>query len=203
MIASLKGLISLKSPTTLTIEVQGIGYQVFTPLSTYYKLPDEKNPVFLHIYTHVREDAIQLFGFSSLREKELFLLLLGVSGVGPKLALNILSGIVTHELVNALQEGQIHRLRAIPGVGPKMAGRLILELKDKAMQFEVDGAAPSESVSDGDDAIQKDVLSALINLGYNRMDAKRAINRVLKEGGNTDSVESLIKEGLRQLSKSK
>jgi len=201
MIASLNGLIALKTPTTLTIDVQGVGYQVFTPLSTYYQLPEEKAQVQLHIYTHIREDALQLFGFSTLREKEAFLLLLGVTSVGPKLALNILSGIGVSELVDAIREEQVHRLKAIPGVGPKMVGRLILELKEK---MSVLGAVRTDvpASTEVEDDKQRDALSALMNLGYARAEVKRSLEQIFKETEEI-SVEDLIRAGLKRLAKVK
>ncbi len=201
MIASLKGVIALKTPTLLTIEVQGIGYQVFTPLSTYYRLPEEKARVFLHIYTHIREDAFQLFGFSTLQEKEVFLLLLGVSGVGPKLALNILSGIGVSELIEAIRAEQVQRLRAIPGVGPKMAGRLVLELKEK-MSLLDDSPTSLPVLAEIEDEKQRDALSALMNLGYSRTEVKRSLDLILKETEDA-SVEDLIRAGLKRLAKMK
>lgn len=198
MIASLNGVIVMKTPTSLTIDVHGVGYQVSTPLSTYYRLPEEKAQVFLHIYTHIREDALQLFGFSSLREKEVFLLLLGVTSVGPKLALNILSGIGVSELIDAIREEQAHRLKAIPGVGPKMVGRLILELKEKVNAL---GIAPSDipASDEIEEGKQRDALSALMNLGYARSHAKRSLEQILKESEH-GSVEDLIRAGLKRLS---
>jgi len=201
MIASLKGTLTLKSTTALVVEVQGIGYHVFVPLSTYYRLPEEKEQVQLHIHTHVREDALQLFGFLSTREKALFLLLTGVSGVGPKLALNILSGIAIDDLLEALREGGIKTLRAIPGVGPKVAGRLALELKEKVAQIALGGFKSVEAVSGGDEAIRNDVFSALVNLGYHRSDVRRALETILVEGDKAGSTEDLIKEGLKHLAK--
>lgn len=200
MIASLNGVITMKTPTVLIVEVHGVGYQVLTPLSTFYRLPEEKSKVSLHIHTHVREDALLLFGFLTPREKAVFLLLLGVSSVGPKLALNILSGIELNELIHAIREEQVHRLKAIPGVGPKMAGRLILELKEKVAQMDLAGTDSLQSVSGGEDSNQNDALSALINLGYARMDAKRAIEQIFKEAEGA-SVEDLIREGLKRLAK--
>lgn len=201
MIASLNGVIVMKTPTSLTIDVHGVGYQVSTPLSTYYRLPEEKAQVFLHIYTHIREDALQLFGFSSLREKEVFLLLLGVTSVGPKLALNILSGIGVSELIDAIREEQVHRLKAIPGVGPKMVGRLILELKEKVSAF---SSVPSDvpACDEIEEGKQRDALSALMNLGYARSHAKHSLEQILKES-EPDSVEDLIRAGLKRLAQVK
>lgn len=203
MIASLQGRIVEKTTTSLIVEVAGIGYEVFVPLSTYYHLPEEKAECKLHIYTHVREDVLQLFGFSSLREKSLFLLLTRVSGVGPKLALNILSGIDPAELVDAISEGHLKTLRAIPGVGPKMAGRLVLELKEKVLKIGVEGVPSTSVLPDSGDAVRFDAISALVNLGYSRKDVKPAIDKILKERSHEDNAvtEELIKEGLKLLAK--
>ncbi|HZR46567.1 MAG TPA: Holliday junction branch migration protein RuvA [Candidatus Manganitrophaceae bacterium] len=203
MIASITGTITVKTPSALVVEVHGIGYQIFVPLSTFYHLPEIKEAVSLQIYTHVREDALQLYGFSSPLEKELFLLLLGISGVGPKLALNILSGMELNELIGAIRNGSVERLRAIPGVGPKTAGRLVLELKEKAALLNLTGLQPS-SEPESENQAGDDALSALMNLGYNRMEAKRAIEQILKDPASSDrpdSVEGLIKKALKKLSK--
>ena len=203
MIASITGTITVKTPSAHVVEVHGIGYQIFVPLSTFYHLPEIKEAVSLQIYTHVREDALQLYGFSSPLEKELFLLLLGISGVGPKLALNILSGMELNELIGAIRNGSVERLRAIPGVGPKTAGRLVLELKEKAALLNLTGLQPS-SEPESENQAGDDALSALMNLGYNRMEAKRAIEQILKDPASSDrpdSVEGLIKKALKKLSK--
>lgn len=204
MIASLSGIITFKSPTFLIVEVQGIGYQVFVPLSTFYHLPEVKEGVALQIHTHVREDALQLYGFSSLLEKQLFLLLLGISGVGPKLALNILSGMELNELIQSIRNGSVERLRAIPGVGPKTAGRLVLELKEKVALLNLAGLQASAAAPEGENPVGDDALSALMNLGYNRNEAKRSIDQILKDASPADppdSVEGLIKKALKKLSK--
>jgi len=203
MIASLQGCVTVKTTTSLIVEVAGIGYEVFVPLSTYYQLPEEKEECKLHIHTHVREDVLQLFGFSSLQEKSLFLLLTRVSGVGPKLALNILSGINLGELVVAISEGRLKTLRAIPGVGPKMAGRLVLELKEKVGEIGFDGTQSESIPLDSADAVRNDALSALVNLGYSPKEVKRAIDKILNEQGHEAELitEELIKEGLKVLAK--
>ena len=197
MIASINGVIASKSLESLIIEVGGIGYQIFIPLSTYYHLPEIKSAVSLHIHTYVREDALQLYGFISLLEKKLFLLLIGVSGVGPKLARNIMSGIDVPELLIALQKGTIERLRLIPGIGPKMAGRLVLELKEKVLSLdemtEILHTTDTNSVSD-------DVLSALMNLGYSQREAQKVIDRIIAEKGQDYTLEALIKKALHLLS---
>ncbi len=198
MIASLNGVIASKLPESLIIEVGGVGYEVFIPLSTYYKLPEIKEAVYLHIHTHVREDALQLYGFLSPLEKELFLLLISVSGVGPKLARNILSGMEIAELLAAIRKGSVEQLRSIPGIGPKVAGRLALELKEKVASLGVANIL----VETAGEPVCQDALSALVNLGYLEREAKRAIDRIRNEGPNTpDGVEALIKQALRLLSK--
>ncbi len=199
MIASINGIITSKSPESLIVETGGIGYQVFIPLSTYYQLPEIKESVSLYIHTHVREDALQLYGFLSPIEKQMFLLLTSVSGVGPKLARNILSGMDVLELLAAIRKGAIEQLRAIPGIGPKMAGRLVLELKEKAISLDVATTQKVESVGD---AVYEDALSALINLGYPERETRRALDRILNEANAPAyEVEILIKQALRVLSK--
>lgn len=195
MIASINGIVTAKSLDSLIIEVGGIGYQVFIPLSTYYQLPEIKSPVSLHIHTYVREDALQLYGFFTFLEKRLFLLLMGVSGVGPKLARNILSGIEVSELLIAIQKGAVERLRLIPGVGPKMAGRLVLELKEKVLSL----AEMTEVLVKTENPISDDAISALMNLGYSQREAQKAIGQILKEEACT--IEALIKKALQTLSK--
>ncbi len=198
MIASITGILTTKTPSLLIIDVHGIGYQVFVPLSTFYHLPEVKETTSLQTYTHVREDAFQLYGFLTLLEKELFLLLLGVSGIGPKLALNILSGMEIMELAAAIQEGNIQRLRAIPGVGPKTAGRLVLELKEKVASLKLAGLPLAEPLASGEDKIVADALSALVNLGYNRSEAKKVLDGAELNGS---SVEGLIKQALKKLAR--
>jgi len=204
MIASIRGVITSKSPAALIVEVSGIGYQIYVPLGTFYRLPEETEIVSLQIYTHVREDAIQLYGFLTSLEKTLFLLLISISGVGPKLALNILSGMEGTELVAALRDGDTQRLRGIPGVGPKTAGRLVLELKAKVASLSLSGTPLPSPIASPEDQVKEDAFSALINLGYNRNDAKKALDAIVPSvGSNIDSlsVESLIKQSLKRLAK--
>lgn len=202
MIAFLTGTILDKTPSVLIVEVQGIGYQIFIPLNTFYRLPEVKESVSLHIHTHVREDALQLYGFLSPLEKELFLLLLGISGVGPKVALGILSGMESTELVQALRDGNIDRLRAIPGVGPKTAGRLVLELREKVNALSLVGLQTPVSAGSESDKIKEDALSALVNLGYHRTEAKRTVDKIAEEETvDSESVEGLIKKALKKLAK--
>ncbi len=208
MIASINGLVTHKTPTVVIIEVQGLGYEVHVPLTSYYRLPEVKEMVALQIYTYVREDTLQLYGFLSLLEKELFLLLISVSGVGPKLGLNILSGMETGELIDAIRNGNVQRLRAIPGVGPKMAGRLALELKEKVSSLHPERSGIAASVVEPGNEVSNDALSALMNLGYHRTEARRVIEQIVQgeeeqDNGEIDSVEGLIKLALKRLAKIK
>jgi Holliday junction DNA helicase RuvA len=199
MIAHLSGQLFKKSTQSVIIEAGGIGYEVFVPLSTFYALPETGERVNLHIFTHVREDALILFGFYTRLEKELFLMLISVSGIGPKLSVNILSGIGPQELLKAMGRGDAVRLQAIPGVGKKTAERIALELKDRASRIIGLEEIPLEPVMEAADRrIIDDSLSALLNLGYSRKSAGRAIEKaqsVVKEM----SLEGLIKEALKLL----
>jgi Holliday junction DNA helicase RuvA len=199
MIAHLSGELFKKSTQSVIIEAGGIGYEVFVPLSTFYALPEKGERVNLHIFTHVREDALILFGFDTRLEKELFLMLISVSGIGPKLSVNILSGIGPQELLKAIGRGDAARLQAIPGVGKKTAERIALELKDRASRILESEEIPLEPVTEvADRSLIDDSLSALLNLGYSRKSAGRAIEKaqsVIKEM----SIEGLIKEALKIL----
>jgi Holliday junction DNA helicase RuvA len=178
MIAHLSGQLFKKSTQSVIIEAGGIGYEVFVPLSTFYTLPEAGERVNLHIFTHVREDALILFGFYTRLEKELFLMLISVSGIGPKLSVNILSGIGPEELLKAMGRGDAVRLQAIPGVGKKTAERIALELKDRASQILGREEIPLEPVTEAaDKRLIDDSLSALLNLGYSRKSAGRAIEK--------------------------
>ena len=196
MIAHISGTLAQKIPGEAIVDVSGVGYQIFIPLNVFYRLPEIGASVSLQIYTHVREDALQLFGFQDLAEKQLFLLLLGVSGIGPKLAVNILSGIAVDELSRALKEGDQVRLVAIPGVGRKLAERMIVELKDKFATFAPAGAENAKV--DGGSQLLLDAVSALVNLGYKRPEAEKVVREVLKRGER--SLENLLKETLRRMS---
>lgn len=203
MIASIQGNLIFKSPNYLIIDVGGIGYQVFVPLSSYYSLPNQGDSVRLNIHTHLREDSIQLYGFIRKEEKDLFLFLIGVTGIGPKLALNILSGISPSDLVKAISEGNLLTLNTIPGVGRKTAERLVLELKEKISPLRVGEL----SVQDQDHKYE-DALSALVNLGYKRPQAEEALKQfkvtsyklqVQNQKAEEYSVEDMIKEALKIL----
>jgi holliday junction DNA helicase RuvA len=196
VIAQISGTLAQKVPGEIIVDVGGVGYQVLIPLNVFYQLPEIGAPVSLQIYTHVREDALQLFGFSDRVEKQLFLLLISVSGIGPKLAVNILSGIPAEELARALREGDQLRLVAIPGVGRKLAERMIVELKDKLATLSTAGVESAKPEIGSQ--VMLDAVSALVNLGYKRPEAEKTVREVLKNGDR--SLENVLKDTLRRLS---
>jgi len=199
MIAYLSGTLLSKNPQSLVVDINGVGYQIFIPLSTFYQLPDEMEKVGLHVYTHVREDTLQLFGFQTEMEKEVFLLLISVSGIGPKVALNILSGMGFKELLSAIVRADSEKISSIPGVGKKTSQRISLELKEKASKLaEGIEVALEQKVEVRDKEIYEDALSALINLGYASKAAKRAIEIALGRDQEMN-IETLLKEALRNL----
>jgi Holliday junction DNA helicase RuvA len=199
MIAHLNGILLRKTPESVIIDNGGIGYEIIAPLSTFYALPKEDERVSLHIHTHVREDAFILFGFYTTLEKKIFRMLISVSGIGPKLAVNILSGIGPEELLEALARGDSFRLQSIPGVGKKTAERMALELRDKALEAGADLKLPPSQVrSDEDRQVLDDALSALLNLGYSPKSAKGAVEKALGQIKDV-SLERVIKEALRSL----
>jgi holliday junction DNA helicase RuvA len=197
MIASLTGTLKYKSPTEILIDVHGVGYTVHIPLSTYEKLGEIGSPISLLTYFHVREDAMQLFGFFSDEERQLFKLLISVSGIGPKIAQSILSGMNAGELKTNLLTGNVTSLTAIPGVGKKTAERLILELRDKFGKAIVD-AEPLSPLGMASAAMRSEALQALISLGYNQQIAEKSVRLVLKETeGSIISLEEFVKRALR------
>lgn len=198
MIAQLTGKIAHKTPDHIVLDVNGVGYRVLIPFSTYYELPEE-GLVTLHIHTSVREDAIQLYGFRTMLEKSFFQLLITVSGIGPKLARDILSNIQPAALANALGQGDIHKLSAIPGIGKKTAERLILELKDKAGKLDLPDKPQANSREIPADTVIDDVISALINLGYKEPQVKKALAGL--DAANGAGVEELLKQALKILMK--
>ena len=200
MISHLSGTLFEKSTQSIIIEVGGVGYEVFVPLSTFYALPEEQAPVSLHIHTHVREDALVLFGFFTRLEKSLFLMLVSVSGIGPKLSANTLSGMGAEELLRAIASGDAHGLQAIPGIGKKTAERIALELKDRAAAFSDEAEMPPiETPGTEAERRMEDTLSALLNLGYSVKMAKAAIEKA-KILVKDKTLEGLIKESLKILS---
>ena len=199
MIAHLRGRILEKHPNRIIVEVDGVGYDVSVPLSTFYGLGEPGGEIALRIHTHVREDALALYGFASLLEQDLFERLIGVSGIGPKLALAVLSGIEPLELVQAIERGDLARLTAIPGVGKKTSERIVLELKDRLPR-----ARPAAVAVGGESqapALRDDLLSALMNLGYHRPLAEKAVDAALRAGGSDVGFERTLKQALRELAK--
>ena len=196
MIAHLRGTLAHKTATHVIIDVQGVGYGLAVPLSTFYRLPETGQSVSLNVYTHVKEDAIQLFGFLTPQEKEVFQIMISVSGIGPRLALNILSGISAEDLGQAISTQNFAKLTGIPGVGRKTAERIVFELRDKIIDILGKVSAPPAE----HEPVTNDALSALLNLGYKRAVAKNAVDAVMGELGETPSLEVVLTEALKKLS---
>jgi holliday junction DNA helicase RuvA len=199
MIGSIKGQLLYKSVTEIIVDVNGVGYRLIVPLSTFYVLPGVGEVVSLNVYTHVKEDALQLFGFQTQEEKKIFQLMISVTGIGPRLAVNILSGISAPELSEALAVGNLAKLMNIPGIGRKMAERLVFELKSKVSQLAIEGQAVQPDGIPSGEPIIEDALSALLNLGYKSNMAKQALERVKKEHPQGMILEALLKETLKIL----
>jgi Holliday junction DNA helicase RuvA len=200
MIASLAGILRFKSPGHITVEVNGVGYRVFIPLSTFYELADEGSPVALNVFTAVREDAIHLYGFRTPEEKQLFELLLSVNGIGPKLAIGLLSGITPADFIRAVFTEDRHALTKIPGVGKKMAERMILELRDRVIKLAPQEVPEEINAAGSLDAVREDALSALVNLGYKKSVAKMVLDRVLDGEAGGLALEEVLKRALKELS---
>jgi holliday junction DNA helicase RuvA len=206
MIAHLSGTLLFKQATSVIVDVAGVGYEVTIPLSTFYDLEDAGSNVQLRIYTHVREDTLQLFGFKTARERELFLKIISVSGIGPKLGITLLSGMSADEIVASIRTNNLARLTLIPGVGRKTAERLVVELREKvaelsSSEIEEEFGAPKEVKGEiTEEGARADALSALLNLGYQRSSAEKAIDSGLAEGGDI-TVESVLRRALRKLAR--
>ena len=198
MIAFLRGRVLDKQPNRIIVDVQGVGYEVHVPLSTYYDLGDDGAEAVLRVYTHVREEALQLYGFLTVLEQQLFERLIGISGIGPKLAIAVLSGIETGELVGAIQRGDVARLTRIPGVGRKTSERIVLELKDRLAQLAVPAGAGATVEPSTGDRLRDDLLSALQNLGYHRPLAEKAVDATLTSTSEP-TFEHALKAALREL----
>ena len=202
MIAFLSGKLLEKHANTVIVRVGGVGYEVTIPLSTFYELGEPGSDVELRIYTHVREDAIQLFGFKTLRERDLYLKLISVQGIGAKSGVTMLSGMSADEIVAAIRSNDLGRLTAIPGVGRKTAERLVIELRDKVGELAV-AAGVAAAISADElpaDAVFDDALSALVNLGYQKSAAERALKKVVQDGTEM-SVQKLLRRSLQVLAK--
>ncbi len=197
MIAQISGTLAHKVPGEVIVDVGGVGYQVFIPLNVFYRLPEIGARVSLYIHTHLREDALQLFGFQEATEKQVFLLLNSVAGIGPKLALNILSGIPADELAQAIKEGDQLRLVSIPGVGKKLAERMIVELRDKFATFQAQ--VTETPVASNGSQLMQDAVSALVNLGYRKAEVEKSVRDTVQSGNTT--LEEVIKEALRRISR--
>ncbi len=194
MIAHLRGQILAKSPSSVIVECAGVGYELAISVATFTELGNEGATAALHVHTHVREDALALFGFAELTEKRLFEKLLTISGIGPKLAITVLSGISAERLVGAIRAGDHATLTKIPGIGKKTAERVVLELKDKL--DDMSGAAPQTSATPSLGAVADDVLSALLNLGYPRPAAQKAVETAAKDAANAEEFEKLFRAAM-------
>ena len=199
MIARLSGILVEKSVTQCVVDVHGAGYRVVVPLTTFYELPEIGQPVVLHIHTHVREDAIHLYGFHVREEQAIFQLMISVSGIGPKLAINILSGITAGELIRAVMGDDLKRLTGIPGVGKKTAERMVLELKDKVAKLDRETVAVGVVADEKGAQVKDDALSALVNLGYKGSAVKEVVDRIMREAPEAPSLDQLLKRVLRTL----
>jgi Holliday junction DNA helicase RuvA len=198
VIAHLRGRLLEKHPNRVIVDVGGVGYDVAVPLSTFYGLADLGGDVSLRVHTHVREDAIALFGFATALELDLFERLIGISGIGPKVGLAVLSGIEPGELIGAIERGDLARLTAIPGVGKKTSERIVLELKDRLPKARVVVEAAGEREAP---VLRDDLLSALINLGYHRPLAEKGVDAAIKAAGRDAGFERTLKQALRELAK--
>lgn len=204
MIAYLSGTLLEKQANVVIIDVNGVGYEVTIPLSTFYELGEEGSPVQLRIYTHVREDALQLFGFKTEREKQLYLKLISVQGIGAKSGITMLSGMSADEIIVAVRTDNLARLTSIPGVGKKTAERLVIELRDKLNDLSSSGTGqsslPTASANVPVDEVYDDALSALTNLGYQRNAAEKALKQAVQDGTEM-SVQKLLRKSLQLLAK--
>jgi Holliday junction DNA helicase RuvA len=203
LIAHITGKLIQKQPNSVIVDVGGVGYELTVPLSTFYGLGDPGAEVSLRAYTYVREDALQLFGFRTEREKRLFLLLISVSGIGPKLAVTALSGMSAEELIHAIRTENLAKLVGVPGVGKKTAERMLVELKDKVSALsspEMEEQLKAGAIISVGDAMREDLISALINLGYQKAAAEKAVSATLKENPDA-SFEAALKTSLRKMAK--
>ena len=203
MISQLSGKLIHKEPNSAILDIGGVGYEVIIPLSTFYELGEPGSDVSLKVHTHVREDALQLFGFWTPREKELFLKLTSVSGVGPKLGITMLSGMPAAELITAITNNDLVKLTSIPGVGRKTAERVVVELREKLATMAVESReadrAAARELGAGETAVRDDTIAALMSLGYPKAISERAVSFALREEGER-TIEAVLKRALRRLS---
>jgi holliday junction DNA helicase RuvA len=194
MISYLKGILRDKNPGKVVLDIQGVGYCAEIPLSTYLELGEIGDEAELYTYTHLTDSSISLFGFLTVKEKELFLRLINISGIGPKIAINILSGIAVSDLEHAIKESDIDRISLIPGIGQKTAMRIALELQEKLKDKE-------KILITGSSKEKEDLLSALTNMGFKRKEVYETVDEAIKKLGKDTSFDKLLKESLRRLSK--
>jgi len=203
MIAHLSGTLLSKHPNLVIVDVSGVGYEVNIPLSTYYDLADQGSNVQLRIYTHVKEDALQLYGFKTESERKLFINFISVSGIGPRLGIALLSNMNADELIQSIKTNNLARLTSIPGIGRKTAERLVVDLREKMTQLALDQIdethpKPEAVEMSTEDGVRSEALSGLMNLGYQRSAAEKAVDAALAEGGDI-TVESILKRSLRKI----
>jgi Holliday junction DNA helicase RuvA len=198
MIAFLRGRVLDKQPNKVIVDVQGVGYELHVPLSTYYDIGDTGDEVALRVHTHVREEALQLYGFLTPLEQQVFERLISISGIGPKLGIAVLSGIETRELVVAVQRGDVGRLTSVPGIGKKTAERIVLELKDRLAPLVVPAGVDAVAGGSPVDRLRGDLVSALQNLGYHRPAAEKAVDTTLSSTSEP-SFEQALRSALREL----
>jgi Holliday junction DNA helicase RuvA len=201
MIAHLQGVLAVKTVERVVVDVHGVGYQVVVPLSTYYALPDLQERVLLLTTMYVREDTMRLYGFATPEEQEIFELLISVSSVGPRLALNMLSNLTAPDLRQAIAQAETRRLQAIPGVGRKTAERVVLELQDKMAALALTSAGQSLLLATADEQVMRDVISALLNLGYRQQEAERAVRTARAKQNGSLTLEPLLKDALQALAR--
>jgi len=200
MIALISGKIVHKGISHVIVDVHGVGYRIFIPLTTFYELPEAGQIITLHVHTNVKQDAINLFGFYTVQERDLFQLMISVSGIGPKMSMNILSGISAQDLLRAISGGNVGKLVNIPGVGKKMAERLILELKEKVIKkMMLEEMPAANDQHQAGEIIVEDALSALVNLGYKSNVAKDALDKVLRASEEELGMDKLLKKTLKIL----
>ncbi|MDR2861808.1 MAG: Holliday junction branch migration protein RuvA [Syntrophobacterales bacterium] len=203
MIARIDGLLIEKTPACIIVEAMGIGYEIIVPLTTFYELPEINQKVVLKIHTHIREDAMTLFGFLTQKEKDVFQLLITVTGIGPKLAINIISGTDFSDLVSSIAHGDLDRLVRIPGVGRKTAERIIFDLRDKKIiGLSTEWGEEASGVSEDTRLIKEDALSALVNLGYKQQRISDVLDQVLRDTeAENASLDIILKKSLKILAK--
>jgi Holliday junction DNA helicase RuvA len=201
MIAYLHGVMTAKNTERIVVDVHGVGYQALIPLSTYYALPEAQELVTLWTTMYVREDVMRLYGFVTLAEQALFELLISVSSIGPRLALNMLSSLTPADLQQAIAQGALTRLQGIPGVGRKTAERLVVELKDKMALLDTSGTPTALTGDIEDEQVSRDVISALLNLGYRRQEAEKAVKAVQPAEAEPVTLQGLLKDALQWLAR--